>query len=348
MRRFVAGLLVVLAGAGCEQDEPDVEALDPPDLAFDYATEDLTIEADTLRCAGDLQRWQAFADFVESYLGRKLPAPVELYVWDQQDDFGGIPHCGLVSGCLDYESGRVFAVDESVEHELVHAVAAVFPNRDAFFSEGLAVALSGSTEFGPYAPVFPVARPEDVDYVSAGHFVRWLIETHGIEAVIDHLESSGSLAQFEQRFGPLDEVVEAFVSTAPAVYPPLYVHPTPTLDERGVEIWASELDVDCDAHDVVGAKDGIEIIRLLTVPKSGFFSLWSSTGGPIRATSIATADANPSPLLGFEVPASAIGALPIEAGTYELAVLAPPGVEAGELWVWAQHAANPVVPGAEP
>lgn len=350
MRGVVPTGLALLVSTSCESPtggshEPE---LDPPELAYGYTTRDLHVHADTVRCEGDLARWQTFVDFAQSYLGRSLADPVEMYVWDRQADFGGTPYCSsVVAGCLDQPSGRVYAVDESVEHELVHAVVGL-PNSDFFFQEGLAEALSGPTSFGPYFPLFPVSHPDAVDYVSAGHFVRWLLEEYGAEAVMDHMTGPGGVTDFEQRFGPLDGVVGDYFSTAPEWYPPLHTVSAPELESLGPSSWYGEFEVDCAAEDTRGAKAGLEVVREVTIAEAGVYSFWTSTGGPIRASAKVEPGQSPGSVLHLEIPADVIGTLPVEAGTYELLIVAPPGVESGEVRVWQQLGAAPVFPGDEP
>ena len=337
--------LVALTACDAPPSDTAAEPFEPPELPFRYTTADLHIHADTQRCEGDLARWQAFVDFASAYLGVAPSTPIEVYLWDQQADFSDLPYCGgVVGGCLEAASGRVYTTDASLEHELVHALVRAQTNTDAFFSEGLAVALAGPTAFGPYPPAFPVASPAEVDYVSAGHFVRWLLEREGPAAVLAHMRGPGELGDFEARFGSYPALVDDFYASAPDTHAALHDPSVPTLELLDEGLWFSALELSCSASDVRGGHAGLEIVRELTLSESGVYSLWSSTKGSITAR----LDTPSSSLRGFEIPPSSIGALALEAGNYTLTVGAAAGVEAGELWIWRQPHGVPVSPEEAP
>ena len=279
------------------------------------------------------------------------PRLVDLYVWES-DDFDGQLYCGGDwGGCFRHSTDRIYSGAATVEHELVHAITTDFPNRDAFFEEGLAEALSMATQFGQYAPRFPVGSSADVDYPSAGHFVRWLFETRGIEPLLAHMDTDGGIAQFEAIYEQsLDDLTSTYFTDAAWRYPRLYDYPTPSFEVQGDELWSSDLDFACSRDDIRGAKDGLEAIRELTLPKSGYYAIWSSTGGRIRGRAKSVDAQASSSVAGyaFALPGGELATGPLEAGPYEVGVVAPPGVESGVIVVWESLAPVPVPPGGLP
>ena len=341
-------LVSLLCGA-CEEPEPGLAAL--PELPFEVAREQLLVRSDIELCEGDFARWEGFVDWAEVYLDAELPETLELYVWGA-GGFDAVELCGFeASGCYRESQGVVTSELLSVEHELVHVLTQGYTSRDSFFAEGLAEALSGRTQLGQYGPVFPVSGSLAVDYPSAGHFVRWLLELRGPAPLIAHMNSAGEVEDFEASYGEsLDEMSAAFFATAPASYPALHDHAVPGFTPEGEGRWSSELDFSCAREDVRGTALGREVLRELEIPSSGFYALWSSAGRVRGRLKSSEADASGAPGLvsGFVFPGAQIAAGPIEAGVYEIGVLATPGVEQGVVWVWESLSAAPVIPGAAP
>ncbi len=343
----LAALLVACHGDdGGEEPGPGA----PPELAFEYTTEDIAVHSDIARCAGDLTRWQGFVEFAQAYLGHSLSEPVELHVW-QSEDFDGPRYCDNDWGGCFYRPRTIYTGDRVVEHELVHAITAQLGNRDSFFDEGLAEALSSATTFGQFAPAFPAGSSAEVDYASAGHFVRWLLESRGWSQLRAHLSEPGGVAEFEAVFGQeLEELTQEFFASANPVYPRLYEHPIPSFDAAGDAIWASALEFDCEREDVRAASNGLEVVRELTLPRSGYYAFWSSVPGEVRGRARTVIEQGEGPLFSreFSLPGEQIAVGRLGAGTYEIGVVAPPGIEAGEIVVWEHFTGIPVPPGAAP
>ncbi|WP_106390854.1 hypothetical protein [Enhygromyxa salina] len=327
----------------CIDDGPRDDKVAPPELPFEYATERLTIHSDIQRCEGDFARWESFISHAETYLGLTVSGAVELNVWETED-FDGERYCGGDwGGCYRRAGQRIYSGAATVEHELVHAVASELANRDAFFEEGLAEALSASPQFGRYAPWFPVKGSGDVDYPSAGHFVRWLLETRGPDPLLSHMSAPGGVTEFEAIYAQsLTEMTAEYFADAASSYPRLHDYPAPAFEAQGEGLWSSVIEFDCAGDDVRGAADGLEAIRELTVPKTGFYAIWSSAGGRVRGRE-KTGSGN-----AFAVVGDQIAAGPIEAGTYEVGIVGPPGVDSGVVIVWESLTARPVPPGGLP
>ncbi|NJK30909.1 MAG: hypothetical protein HC927_00095 [Deltaproteobacteria bacterium] len=126
--------------SGCEPGDADGDQPTPPELPYRYSTQHLEVHSDVPRCAGDLVRWEGFIEYVEDYLGVEMPAVFDLFVWDTPS-FDSQTYCGGdFGGCLRRKQRISYSSLPAVEHELVHAITADLPNKDAFLSEGLAEA----------------------------------------------------------------------------------------------------------------------------------------------------------------------------------------------------------------
>lgn len=342
MPHGLAGAALLLAA--CSEAEGADAA---PELAYHYTTPHLEVHADIERCEGDLARLEGFIDQLEDTLAVEMPYDVDLYVWSNED-FDGLTLCGIDrSGCFRDSQRRIFSSVGVIEHELVHAITTGLGNRDAFFREGIAEALSGSTEFGLYPPVFPVPRSRNVDYRSAGHFVRWLLEAGGPEAMVDYLSiKNADVEDFRSVYSDLlsDDFTADFYADAKPGYPRVYEHAAPALQRDSEITWSSDLEFDCGHDDVRRTDEAMMVMRELTIPEPGFYAFWTSTGGEI---SIRERYASPSPTARFASPG--IHARSLAAGTHEIGVTAPIGTQTGVLHVWLDENIVPTWPtGAEP
>lgn len=357
VRAILLALSIAVVGlVGCEaggDDSSDTEdSVPPPELPFAYHTEHLDIHSDIERCEGDLARWEGFIEYAEVYTSVSMPESVDMYVWEGRA-FDGPSVCGgELGGCFRRSTRRIYCGVAVCEHELVHAVTADLANHDSFFIEGLAEALFNPNQFGQFAPTFPVTSSSDVDYASAGHFVRWLLETYGPTSLIAHMSAPGGVAEFEAIYKvPLEDMIAAYFTTAAPKYPALYDYPTPDFEPVGDARWSSTLDFSCDHDDIRGTDEGRAAIRRLTIPKTGSYAFWTSTGGPIygRAKSV-TSDEDAGEIFGsaFDLPPGVIAIIPVNAGIYEIRVIATPGVETGVVMVWSSLSAEPVFPGGIP
>lgn len=328
---------------GCAEPE---QLGDPPELAaleYHYTTEHLEVHADVERCAGDLARWDGFVEYVETYLDVEMPYVVDLYVWTDTS-FDGPALCGIDrSGCFRDSRQSIYSAMVAVEHELVHAVTADLGNRDAFFREGVAEALSGSTKFGLYPPMFPADRSRDVDYRSAGHFVRWLLEYGGPADLVEYLSIAGAdLDEFESIY--FTNYPAKFYSEAKASYSRVYEHPAPALEHDGEIAWSSELIFDCEREDVRRSEDGLVVLREFEVLEAGYYAFFSSTGGTISIRERALALDHTSHLTE-----DGIHARWLRPGSHEISVVAADDNETAMLHVWLNEGIVPTLPsGAGP
>lgn len=363
-RNLAVAAVVAFAITGCGSvvgsgdDSSGANELELPELAFEYTTEHLVIHSDVALCAGDFARWEGFIEFAENYLEAPMPDDVQVYVWSNHS-FEWETYCGAdTGGCFSRVEGvdYVLGARNTMEHEFVHALTRHYMTRDSFFIEGLAEALSNASLFGQYTPTFPVKGSKRVDYATAGHFTRWLLEEFGTGPLIQYMKGTSTLANFEQRFAAgVAELIARFFLEAPQAYPALYRYPASALESTDGVLWADALDFGCERDDVRGTAQGLAAIRRLTIPASGFYGFWSSAGGPIDATRILVTDEAESTFElaggfagGFSLPAGVIATALLEAGTYELRVTAAAGVESAVVMMWANASAVPGFPGATP
>lgn len=339
----------VAAWVGCGE-EPST----PPPLPFSYSSAHLELHSDSERCGGDLAQWDGFVDFAAERLGVETLDSLPVYVWEPAA-FDGVELCGFeAGGCFRASEGVVYTSTAELEHEIVHVLTQGLASSDSFFDEGLAEAMSGRTQFGQYPPYFPVSGSTEVDYASAGHFVRWLIETEGLDQLLAYMDGDGSIAAFEARYGgtggTLADITAAYFEQAAPRYRAMYRHPWPSMSAEAGPLWSSDLEVSCAAEDVRSTRDGYEVLRELSISEAGTYAFWTSMGGRIRATVVDVVEPGDAAQLGlsFMFAGGDIGVASLPAGSYEIAALAPAGVTAGTIHVWANDASVPVFPGAQP
>jgi len=122
-----------------------------------------------------------------------------------------------------------------LEHEIVHAVVDRFAQPPPFWNEGIAVALDGNgTQHGTATVMqsIHVDDAADLDYSTAGHFVRWLLEEHDPTRIRPILDG----AAFEPTYDlPFPEAAALFEDEQPFAYPPWFPCDYPLLlpDEDG-------------------------------------------------------------------------------------------------------------------
>ncbi len=243
----------------------------------DYETEQLRIrladDAPAGFCAGDLRYLQGEVDRIESILGVRMRRTLDLVY------FTGWADCKESSeGCYLPGRHRVHTIEAAVSHELVHAVMGRCGRGcDLFFDEGIAVALSDAVEF-PLVLTRPTdnlgrSSPPSIDYETAGHFTRWLLEEQGVAKVRALLDGSS----FEEVYGEsLASAEQRWMSTAPWLYPAHDPCPYPSLrfdDEQEPQV----LPLDCDEPDVrSGAQPGLATCRTFEIEQEGLYTYLSN------------------------------------------------------------------------
>lgn len=185
-------------------------------------------------CRGYLELWERHIDILEETLGASREfAWLFLYAQDETElitsDCGWDPSTP-VSGC--WRSPVARAKLEVVPHELVHAWAAtVQPRALPSLTEGLAARMDGTVPRRGSAPFTEDdllrERFTSPYYPRAGHFVAWLMATHGADAFmalyaratrgVTRAEVSDAFA--ETLGEPLDDVMRAYETSGRQYYP---------------------------------------------------------------------------------------------------------------------------------
>jgi hypothetical protein len=252
---FTALLAFTLLTVACEQ-LPEIR----------YETEHLRIGTnyDAPLCRGDLDHFELVVTTLEERLGTTVTEPVTVYLWDENP---GWCTSEYASGC--FRDGVVYGDALSVDHELVHAVIATFASPAALWNEGAAEALqSDRTLRGSSTPVANLDRTTlEVDYLTAGHFSRWLVETRGIETYRSLLRAGGSArVAFEDTYAMTIEDAQAqYLSEAPYSYGALIGCEHPELPQVDALTWSDTLEVDCANADVHATTGGLGAFRVLTI-----------------------------------------------------------------------------------
>lgn len=254
---------------------------DPAPFAIRYETEHFRIgtEFDYPLCGGDLAALDAQIDGLEELLSVTAPSPITLYLWETPPT----AYCGEgPMGCYGREDNVVHSTAYILDHELVHAVVGGFADPPAFFSEGAAEALRRRRLVSVQTPA-PLANfereREELDYGSAGLFMRWLWEREGPELFVELLQDTrGPLDAFEAIYGLTPEAAEqAFFSDLPHSYPPLIDCELPELPMVDETRWEESAPLDCARSDVRAGREQLATARQLTISEAGSYAV-SFTG----------------------------------------------------------------------
>jgi hypothetical protein len=237
-------VLVAFAAAACEDSGPEL----PP---FSVETERTRIaldddyERDPL-CRGDLDHIDAHIARVEQLLDARHSAPVSIYLlsFARMDEI-----CGDDSlGCYDAEHDRVFATWQSIDHEIVHAVTRDIDFPSLFWSEGTAELASGITrkELGRMLTPDQFVATEMKNYLTAGHFSRFIVETYGWDAFnrIIRGESLDDVLGITEL-----EVTQLYENDAPYSYPWLEPCPYPPVPSVEPGRWQETVAFTCESPD---------------------------------------------------------------------------------------------------
>lgn len=198
------------------------------------------VEFDHPLCRGDLDGIDQRIEEIEARTGRSRDSRIRISIYE----FGGGISCpGSPFGCYFNEQDAIATLSFALDHELVHAVAPerFLPNR--FWSEGLADAYNGEGTRNAGTPVLDTYESNSPEYDVAAHFVRWITETRGVEA-IQRIIAGDSIG--EATGSTLEELALEFDSSAPFAYPDWEICPYPEVEESAEGEWTEEFDFDCD------------------------------------------------------------------------------------------------------
>lgn len=233
--RVIALLPITLACSAC---------LDLPPIQYETEKAIIGTNFDVTLCQDDLDRIDQHIVFVEDMLDAASDDKIEIYIYASSP-----PRCPGPEGNSCYDPRRkIIRTHWSVlEHEIVHAIVDRFAQPPPFWNEGIAVALDGDGSHPGVATVMQsihVDDAADLDYATAGHFIRWLLEEQDPARIRPILRG----AAFEPTYDlPFAEAVALFEQERPYAYPPWFPcsYPALPLDDDGV-VWRETVKTTCD------------------------------------------------------------------------------------------------------
>ncbi len=242
-RSLAAATLVVAAGCS--------EVTFP---AIQYETERARIGTtfDFELCQGDLGLIDQQIGAIERRLGVPRTSRVSLYLYE----LGELPCDNSPFGCYFPEEDAVATLPFAIDHELVHAVVRGRSFENEFWSEGIAEAVKGEGTFNPYTPAlatYDESNGANLDYATAGHFVRWLIETRDPETVrriVDGESRSDVLG------ATMEQLAQEYEASAPFAYPDWSPCPHPPLRSTGDGRWEERFEFDCESPEAFRFRGG--------------------------------------------------------------------------------------------
>ncbi|MEM9463700.1 MAG: hypothetical protein AAGF11_56705 [Myxococcota bacterium] len=147
-----------------------------------------------------------------------------------------------------------------------------------FWDEGIAVALSGRTRQGEtdVSANFDLERGESLDYPTAGHFTRWLVEERGHEG----LRALARKQPLSDAYGiELVEAIQGYEDDAPWSYPSMDPCRGMALSPTGPDTWDVEVIIDCTEPSSTSRRSlGAGATRTIDIEQSGTYSLYLDGG----------------------------------------------------------------------
>ena len=278
-------LVLALATPGC---------LDLPEPNQFGAHVIVAADADLELCGGTLTHMDTFVSRLSHEFGLDPPTGDDrfLYHW-LVDDFHARSLCPKQShACARGDNS--FNPDAPIDHELVHNVGFALGDPRPVFVEGLAVAFEGLADEDEDAPASnidvrgllglqtSVQLIEVHGYSTAGGFVSFLVQRHGLDAflrmyaAVDRRESERGIdTVFREEFGEsLDDSIADFEAMPPCSEASrdakLLECSAPALAWEGDQLTLHR-SIACDQDDAVGpyAGDSVVVLRTFDVPEAG-------------------------------------------------------------------------------
>jgi len=322
-RRWVLAL-----GLGCSLPDVDVEGVHvrvaaDPGLAL---------------CGGTLTHMDAFvARMAEEFW---IAAPtgddrIEFF-WLTVDEFASRSGCGPnTAGCAHV--GTVYSWAAPLNHEFVHALDWRPGGVPHFFEEGMAAAFQGlgrvtgnsvASSQGYVERYIEARTPMAVDYATAGAFVRFLVEHHGMDGAVrmmERLSRRTTLAEVDAAFQAelgvtLADSIDAFDLhrlMCPQDRTALLLEcDAPEIAWDGV-VFAEYRALACEQEDVVGPFEGREtvVLRTLEVREDGIYEVNAiADGGAFTVSLVDCGGCGPR----VAVRAGEVAAFELTAGLYSV------------------------------
>jgi hypothetical protein len=226
-------LAACLGSTACQEPLPPIR----------YVTEKALIgtDFDEEVCPYQLQAIDDQIRFAEDMLGAPSDEKIEIYAYSEP------PTSCHGIGCYDYKRNIIQTYWAAIDHEVVHAVEARFVDEPrTFWSEGIAVALEEQGTYEGQSSVLSNVGVTDnlkLDYSTAGHFVRWLLENEDPVLIRRVLKGESTDAVYGRSIEALAAEYEA---EHPFAYPPWRPCDYPALPSPEVGRWAETIEVSCD------------------------------------------------------------------------------------------------------
>lgn len=271
---FSAVLLGLSLGSAsaCAEETP------PFDLRYETERLRIGVSGDGELCGGDLVRFEQHLTRVEDLLSTEMDGKVDVYLW-RDDSQGYKDYCGDYPGCYQVQTQTIYTSQYSLWHELVHAVAIPLGDPSPMWSEGIAKALDiRRTVPGTIDPVDNFYLDGDeVNYDSAGHFVRWIWEAHGPEAMHDILTDPRDLeTAFEAIIGStVEDARTQYLAEAPWSYAALESCMFADLEQAESGQWQEAIELDCENDQTLSDPSGLGTLRAFQVDAQSDFRIAS-------------------------------------------------------------------------
>ena len=170
-------------------------------------------------CAGDAAHVDRRIEMLAARFSTVAPIDLQIHIGLLPPD-----ECGKSTfGCFDPAGNTILTHWDSLDHELVHAVAAQVEWRGQmplrpFWQEGIAEAYDGerSRRSGSVLAEYPKTSSAELSYSTAGHFAAWVREEHGDEAIEGILRGEDEAEIFGT---PVENLVAQYEAEAPWLIP---------------------------------------------------------------------------------------------------------------------------------
>jgi hypothetical protein len=259
-------LLCLLVPVGCADEagevptcaDPDVSRSPRPDVPLRRQTPHLDIHSEGFVCAGTAVELERHADFVSSQFDIDLRAHIPVYLYENSAE-----PCSSRAGCVARD-GAVFTTPYATYHQLGRSVACEL-RRGAWPTMLFGVAAMFEPTPETYLPsaekgllgLIEPANEKWSDHQS-GHFVRWLYEREGGDAVAELYRRSADGASMveaiEDIYGAsLEQLETEYFADAPYRYVPFrQCSDLPHVERDDGGVWRHSSIIDCESESTMG------------------------------------------------------------------------------------------------
>ncbi|MEM9461666.1 MAG: hypothetical protein AAGF11_46315 [Myxococcota bacterium] len=251
-------------------------------------------------CPLQLQAVDDQIRFVEDMLGAPSDEKIRIYAYGE-----GPPDCdGL--GCYTFDdSGIIKTHWSAIDHEVVHAVEDRFVDRPrTFWSEGTAVALEEKGTLVGSSSVLDnihIGDYHDLDYLTSGHFVRWLLENEDPTLVRRMLKGESINTVYGRS---IEQLAAAYEAERPYAYPPWFPCDHPPLPSPEPERWVETIDISCEHPEGTSGENYRRSVVRSVELEAGRYALETIGGSGTRIVGcqMDVWDERPPPMANGDVP----------------------------------------------